>query len=145
MAEAEGIKLPGDIRQLIVREAGGSPRQALTNLDACRGITDRREAAELLTAAMEEGDAVLALCRTLTTGQHSWTDAMKLVEKLKGQSAEGVQIVVMNYLAAALRNSKSDKDACYLLNKMQAFRTAYGQSDGDAQLLMSIGECLFNQ
>jgi hypothetical protein len=67
---------------------------------------------------------------------------MKLVKALEGIEAEGVRIVVCNYLAAALMNTKGNDQAIKLLGLLEAFDTPYQQSDRMAPLLQSLGLAL---
>lgn len=142
VCKAEGIEISDGIFQLVVREANGSARQALVNLNLCRDVEDRKEAAELLRTALES-DPVLELCRYVTAGSGSWMKAMAIVEKLEGQSPEGVRIVVCNYLASVLKNAKSDKAATATLRILDAFASPYSQSEGLAPLFLSIGNALY--
>lgn len=143
VCEAEGIDLPAEVRQLVVKEANGSPRLALSHLEACRDVRSRKEAAELVSAVIADSEPILALCRLVANGNATWGEAMKQVGKLNGESPEGVRIAIINYLGAALKGARNDKDACYFLSKMDAFSTSYGGTDAEAQLLRSLGQCLF--
>lgn len=139
----EGLKLPPDVLDMIVREAHGSARQVLINLELCIGVTDKRKAADILRTALE-GDAVLELCRYVVKGGGSWAKAMKLVEALEEENPESVRIVVVNYLASAIKGAQSDKAAIGLLNILDAFATPYNSSERTAPLLQSIGRALFS-
>jgi len=146
VCKAEGINIEPSIRQLIVAEADGSARQALVYLDACRNAKSRAEVAELLQSA-QDSEPVLQLCRLLTNGRGvvRWQDATRIYAALDGENPEGVRIRVVNYIAKTLQNARSDNDARRLLGKLEAFAYPYGQADGAAQLLRSIGACMFGQ
>jgi DNA polymerase III gamma/tau subunit len=139
----ERIKLSDAIGDMIIKEANGSPRQMLVNLELCRSITDRKEAAALLRSAIES-DPTIELCR-LVTGGGSWTRAMALVEKLEDTNPESVRIIVMNYIATMLKGAKTDEAACRLLQIMDAFAEPYIHSENTAPLLRSIGRALFTE
>lgn len=142
VAKQEGIKLPDAIRQLVVAKADGSARQALVNLDACRDIKDRAEAAEVLQS-IEDSDESLNLLRMLAKGGATWVDAMRCLKDLNGANPESIRIQAMNYFAAAARNARNDRDACYFLAMMDAFAVSYANFEAQAQLLRSIGLCIF--
>jgi hypothetical protein len=57
IAAHEKMKVPASIIKLCVREAHGSPRQALVNLGMCSKVEDRREAMALLSSVRYGHDA----------------------------------------------------------------------------------------
>jgi DNA polymerase III subunit gamma/tau len=143
VCKEEGFKTADAVRGLIVKEANGSPRQALVFLEQCADITDRRVAADILRTALES-DASLELCRLVVNGG-SWSKAMGFLEKLDGENPEGTRILVVNYIAKVLQNAKSDKEVCHLLRVMEAFSTPYNASERNAPLLLSVGRVLFGE
>jgi DNA polymerase-3 subunit gamma/tau len=140
VSKAEKIDMPKDIKELVIKEAKGSPRQLLVNLTICQDVKNRQEAAKLLFAVLDS-DVTLALCQFLAKGG-SWARAMELVSKFEG-SSESARIIITNYFGAAARGAKSDKDACFFLGILDAFSQPYVQSDNVALLLLSIGKVLF--
>lgn len=147
VAVKAGIDLEDTIRQLVVAEAHGSPRQALVNLAAVRDAKSREQAAALLRAE-QQSDAGLQLCRTIAGSANQeapWPEAMQLVERLleDGESAEGLRIRIMHYMAAAIRKA-DPKRGRLLLARMEPFVYGYGQSDGDAMLVRSVGASLLS-
>ena len=140
----EKITLAEGIADLIVKEAQGSPRQALVNLALCRNLKDRKEAAQVLQSALQS-EVVIELCRFLLAGG-SWQKAMIIANKLENEAPESVRIVVCQYMAKVLLNSKTDKDAKRLLQILDAFAVSYQSSEGFAPLLLSVGRVLlFNE
>lgn len=140
VCEAEKIELPGDIGDLIITEAKGSPRQMLVNLAVCRGITSIKEARTLLQSA-QGSEVVLELCRFLAKGG-SWQKAMSIVTKLEDENPEGVRIIIANYFGSVAKGARSDQSAAAALSILDCFSTSYNQSDGKAPLLLSIGRAL---
>lgn len=141
VCDEEEIEISEGVLQLVVREAMGSPRQALVNLEACDGITSSKEAAKILRTALES-DATLELCRLLVQGG-SWVKAMALVAKLDGENPEGVRIVVCNYLGSVLKGTKNDNQAGKLLHILDQFSQPYNSAENTAPLLLSIGRAMF--
>jgi len=137
----EGIEIPDEVFHTIIRKADGSPRQALSNLEACREATNRDIAARLLDDIVES-EPVYQLCRFLVKGNGSWVKATELVAQLEGEHAEGVRIQVCNYVGKALLNAKSDKAAHFLLTVIDPFSREYPNGD-KAHLLLSIGRALY--
>lgn len=143
IAKLEKIKLNESVADLIVKEAMGSPRQALVNLELCRDIKDRKAAADVLRTALET-DGVINFCRFVIDGKGSWPKAMAILADLSDENPESVRIVVCNYLAAALRNAKSDDQALRLLPMLDAFSTPYNAAEQMAPLYSSLGRVLFS-
>ncbi len=143
--ESEKFKVSDSIVDLIVGEANGSPRQALTNLGLVYNITDKRTAAETLKSVIES-DATLELCRFLAKGgRGSWTKAMTLLAALEDDNPESVRIIVCNYMGKVIRGTKSDDAACAMLPILEAFSTPYNSSDGIAPLMISIARAVFSE
>jgi len=140
--EQEKIKLPPDVGELIIRNANGSARQMLSNLEICRDAKTKKEVAELLRIALDTV-AVIELCRFLAQ-PGSWAKCMTIMDKLEDESPEGVRIVVTNYFGKALRNSNTDKAAVKFLQILEPFATPYNPSEGIAPLLRSIGQVVFS-
>jgi DNA polymerase III subunit gamma/tau len=137
----EGIQLPDGVGELVVKEADGSPRQLLVNLASVVTAADKREAAELLKTALDS-DAIREFCQFLIKGG-SWSMAMSIVSRLADENPESVRIVTMNYMAAALKGAKTDKQATHFLTIMDAFCQPYNASERQAPLLLSLGRVLF--
>ena len=138
--KSESLKIEEDVVTVIVREASGSPRQALVNLSICLLASTRKEAAEALRSA-SESDVVLELCRFLVN-KGSWLKAMAIVNKFTNENPESIRIAVCNYMGAALRNSKKDRQACHFLEIIDAFAEPYNSSEHMTPLLVSIGQVL---
>jgi len=141
IAKAEKIKTTEAILDLIVREAGGSPRQALTNLAVVSSTIDTKEAAKLLKTAIDS-EPIIELCRFLQTNG-SWMKAMGILEKLEGESPESVRIIVSNYFAKVALGAKDDKRAVAALSVLEHFSTPFNSTDNVAPLLIAIGRILF--
>lgn len=141
IADAERLDIPDDVIDLIIREAKGSARNLLMNIGACRDITSKKEAANVLHTVVET-DAVLNFCRILA-GQPSWAKAMAAFKNIEDEEPESVRIIVSNYMAAALRKSSTERDAIFFLNRLEAFAHPYHPAEGRAPLFRSIGRVLY--
>lgn len=144
VCRAEKIKTVEDVCTVVVKEAHGSPRQMLVNLEMCRDTTSKKEAAAILRAALSS-DATLELCRFLVNGGGSWLKASSIIEKLTKENPEGVRIIVCNYLSSVLKNAKTDKQACQALNILDKFKTPYNTSENMAPLMLSIGQSIYGE
>lgn len=141
VCRAEHIKLAVGIEDHLIRSSHGSPRQLLVNLALVRDAPNRKEAVELLRV-VEEGDATIELCRFLLKGG-SWSTAMKIYDKLKANSPEGVRIIVCNYMASVLKGTTSDDKAQGILQVLDAFSEPFNNSENSAPLLLAIGRALY--
>lgn len=142
VCKAEAIKLNSEVKDILVTEAHGSPRQLLTNLAVCRHAEDRDQVIDLLRLA-DENDATIELCRFLAKPPGSWRSAMGIVKKLEGANYEGVRLVVSNYLGKAVADARDDKTAMFYLNRLEAFATPFRQEEGIAPLMRAIGQIIF--
>jgi DNA polymerase III gamma/tau subunit len=143
VVKTERIGIAADVGDTIIKEAHGSPRQLLVNIELCRNARNRREANELLYTA-SQSDAMLELCRFLVKGG-SWMKAMGLLDKLDGENPESVRIVVANYMASVAKGAKTDRAACHALGILDAFSQPFNQSDKLAPLITAIGRVLFTE
>ncbi len=141
VSEKEKLNIPGDVGDIIIREAHGSPRQLLVNMELCRDAKTKKVAAELLYAA-SQSDSIIELCRFLLKGG-SWMAAMGLVGKLEDENPESIRIIVANYMAAVARKSTNERDACKVLRILDAFSEPFNQSEKAAPLIVAIGRVLF--
>lgn len=138
IAYDEGIKLSAEVVSIIVAEAKGSAREALNNLEVCRDAKTRRQAADLLRAALES-DATIELCRFLAR-PGSWKTCMTIVEKLKGENPEGVRRIICAYAGKALKGANDKNGACFWLSVLDAFAQPI---ESEWELLLGIGRCVY--
>lgn len=141
VAAAEKIRMEREVRDVVIREAEGSPRQMLSNMEVCADARDRKEASELLRVA-QESEGVVELCQFLIRGG-SWARAAGLLDKLADEGAESVRIAVCNYIGGALRRAKTDREAGHLLGVLDEFSQPYGTAER-AMLALSVGRVLFS-
>ena len=138
----ENFKASESVRDMIVKEANGSPRQALVYLEMCADVTDRKVAADLMRTALES-DAIIELARFILAANGSWAKAMTIFGKLADENPEGCRIIVVNYLAKVLQGAKNERDACHALRLLDCFSQPYNPSERTAPLLQSIGRALY--
>jgi DNA polymerase III delta prime subunit len=140
---AEHIMIPDRVGTLIAKEANGSPRQALVFLAKVEGAKDYRTAATMLQRAAE-GEPLIAFCRFLIgRKEYTWAKAIELLGALDKDNPESVRIMVCNYIAGALKRTKSDKEAIFFLNVLDAFSVSYNASENNAPLYLSTGRIIY--
>lgn len=116
----EDLKLIKGVLDVCVREARGSPGQAIANLALCSKARDRAEAADLLRAALE-GDAEASdLARALMNGA-PWEKLQPILLKLKDTDPESIRYAVRGYLGKVLLESTSSERAAAVASKLEPF------------------------
>ena len=143
VAEKEGFKTPEEVLAVIARQSLGSPRQALTYLGQVYTCKTAKDALPVLQRADEAGEAI-DLARALVKGGLTWAKVIALVEPLREQNAESIRLVILAYLTTVALGSKSNDQAGRVLEMLDAFSTAYNQSEGFAPLLLSLGRIVFD-
>jgi len=139
----EGWATSQEVLTVIASQSLGSPRRALVHLAACYQATNRKEALAIIAQILNE-DAVIALCRYITTTQkRNWAGAVDITKKMGvNTDYESVRVMVARYLGRCLKTSKSDEEAAVFLNMLQHWSTPYYASDGEASLMLSLGQTL---
>lgn len=141
VVSAEGMRIDREVQEVVIREAGGSPRQMLVNLALCREARGRKEASELLRAA-QESDGVAELCKFLLKGG-SWARATALLSDLEGDGPEAIRIAVCNYLGGALKRARSDREACAVMELIEPFSAPFPAGAERVMLHLAVGRVLF--
>lgn len=142
VVDAEKFNISDEIIEVAAEAASGSPRQALVNLETVLSAGSVAEAKTVLRAAGQSKE-IVDLARWLMAGKaHTWAEASKYLKSLEGQEAESCRIILNNYFAAVLMNTKSDKMAVNVLGLLECFRTPYYTADKLAPLMYSIGLAL---
>jgi DNA polymerase-3 subunit gamma/tau len=99
-----------EVFRLIVLEAQGSPRQALTLLETCYDVPDIAEAERII--ALSGRTDVVAILRVLISGQGGWGAVQPLLAKLNDADLTQRSIVgACRYICAVLDRERDDKRA----------------------------------
>lgn len=138
VAVAEKLSVDPAVVDLCAGEAGGSPRQALSNLSVCAGARDLREAQELLRSASDSREAV-ELARALVAGA-GWSDVQKILLGLKDVSPEGIRHVVRAYVTKVVLGAKKEATAGRGLEIIDAFSVPFPPSDGLTPVVLACGK-----
>ena len=144
VVEAEGLDTPDEVLDVVVKEAGGSPRQGLVYLAMVQDCGSRKEAADLLKSSAGSKE-VIDLCRLLVGGRNvTWPNVVKILNDIKDMNPESIRLTMVNYLASCILRSKSEKEAVRLLSILDNFAQPYNQAEKMAPVLLSIGDCIFD-
>lgn len=144
VVQSEGLKLAEGVIDVVARRCNGSVRQALVHLASIDGIADKAEALRLIETVDSEEGAGIDLARMVCTGRgFEWVKVQPLLKALSDDSPEGVRLVVVNYAAKMLLDTKNPEEAERLLAVLSAFGAPYNSSERQAPLLLSVGSLLF--
>jgi DNA polymerase III subunit gamma/tau len=140
VVDAEAFKVSDQVLEIIARAAEGSPRQALTYLEACQSAESVADAQYLMGSA-EQVKEVIDLSRMLVKGKIDWIGCVRLIKEINAD-AESIRIQVVSYLAGCLTRASKENEARDLLKLMECFIKPYYPPDKLAPLLMSVGLAL---
>lgn len=142
VSKAEGFDTSEDVLEVIAEGSGGSPRQALVFLEACRFSESASDARRIIRTAAQMKEPVDLAKLLIARRGANWQSALKIINSMDNVEAEGVRIIVTNYIAGALAKSRSEDEAKNLLRVLDAFSQTYNPSDKLAPLFISIGLAL---
>lgn len=143
VSKAEKLDTLPEVLDAIAEGCGGSPRQALSNLEICAHTKSASEAKELLLGGVIQVKEVRDLARLLIgRTPPTWAQVIKVVNLIKNSEAESIRISVTNYIAVVLLNAKSENEATHLLRIIECFSEPYQGSDKMGPLLLSIGAAI---
>lgn len=140
VAAAEKMKVAEGVIDVCARQAGGSPRQALSNLAICAVAKSRQEAAELLRSA-EESPEAFELARLLVR-RASWHEAQELLASLKDVSPESVRHVVRGYTTKVVLGAKDERAAGMGCEILDAFSEPFHPADGLSPVVVACARLL---
>lgn len=144
IADKEQFQVSDDVIDVCVKEAQGSPRQAISNLAACADIVDRIEAARLLKSALTGQGEAIDLARLLVRGA-TWTQLLPILNKIKDQSAESIRQVVRAYVTTALLDNKDENSVVSGMAILEQFSQPFvNTNDGISPILLAIGRIVFS-
>lgn len=145
VAKKEKIKLKEDILDLLVKEAYGSPRQALTYLQVCSTCKTRKQAAKMIGSA-ESSEPLMTLCRLLVRGRGiTWPKVRKLLKNLEGTNNESIRLTILAYFTKCIMGTDDQKKVLYYLSIIENFDQPFNQSEKLAPVILALGVVLFRE
>lgn len=130
----EGKDMDEDILELCAEEAGGSPRQALSNLGVVMAVENIEEAQELLHSA-SKAPAAFDLARALLKGAN-WAELRGILTRLKETSPESVRHVVRAYMTTVMLSEKT-RDYRDAYDILEEFSKPFNSFDGMSPLALA--------
>lgn len=142
VCEKEELEIEPEVIEAIAESADGSARQALVYLESCMYCETASEARKIMMKAGESKE-VVDLARFLLNRQgRDWKGAQRILNDIKDNDAESVRIVLCNYFASVILNSKSEKDAKRVMEILDCFSQPYHPGEKFAPLILSVGAAL---
>lgn len=143
IANAEEFNVSEDVVDICVKEAQGSPRQAISNLAACADIQDRKEAARLLKSALTgEGEAI-DLARLLVKGAN-WNQLLPILNKIKDQNPESIRQVIRAYVTTALLSQTQEDPVISGMRILEHFSQSFASDNSISPIILACGKIIFD-
>jgi DNA polymerase-3 subunit gamma/tau len=142
IAKAENLDTPEDVIHVAAKQAGGSPRQGISNLTQVMRCKTRQEAAELLATAGEDGE-IIEVCRLLIKGGLKWHRVVKVLGPLRDTNGESIRQTVLAYFTKALLDTESDDQANRLLTVMDEFSQPCPTGATVYPILLAFGRLMY--
>lgn len=146
IAAAENILKKGvlrdDVVELCALEAGGSPRQAISNLVMCAGVSSVQEAEELLRSAEGSAEAY-EVAQALIKGV-PWGTMQALLGKLKDVNPESIRHVIRAYMTTVILGAKSKDSAMKALEILDTFSEPLNPQDGISPIVLACGKVILS-
>ena len=144
VVDLEELTVSDEILKVVVREAHGSPRQALANLSVCSSAKNEKEAVDLLQTFEEESNVIGTLCQRALRGQLEWKDCQSFLKAVKDQDAESVRMGITSYLIAVLEDTLDPQSAGDILGLLDAFKTPC-YNNQRLPLVLAVGGLVYEQ
>ena len=105
IADQENYNVEKNVLQEIVKNSGGSIREALVKLESVATVEDEEEQIALAGSVDVEQEEIINLCRTLL--KRNWKGCAKILKDLKTQKveSEAIRYAVLGYMSSVVLNS----------------------------------------
>ena len=144
IADKEQITYGKGILEFCAKQAQGSPRQAIVNMEACINAKNKAEAAELLEMVTEDDVQVVDLARALLK-RASWREVQKLLSGMRSTPAESARHVIRAYMTNVILGAKDENTAGRAMEILDAFNKPFYSGDGISPLVLACGHLLLGE
>jgi DNA polymerase-3 subunit gamma/tau len=140
ICEAEGWTPSNDILSLLVEEATGQPRKAITLLERTYDARDRNEAKRIVAILDADSDLIGEIAGLLIQGRNTWEVLRPLFVRLDENidSYEGVLIPLTRRLIGALLRESGPNKAKHLASMIDALTFPTQSFDPKAQFYAAM-------
>lgn len=140
--EKEAWKVADDVVSAVIQAADGSPRNALSILDAVRGCEDREEVQRIIRLQTPSDDVIL-LCRYLLSGKRSWTAVQKLLISMDDAQIDEAAVPIGRYMAQVMKRAKNDAEAQRAWNILNALTFPVDTFDPRGKIYTQLGRIIW--
>lgn len=106
----EQFEVTNDVRALVLQASSGSPRQALSILQAVHAEKTRDDAKRVISL-VEASEPLIELLQHLLSGKRSWKQVQSMLSKIESESFEEASILAGRYIAGAMLRANNDAEA----------------------------------
>lgn len=140
ICDAENWHPANDILSLIVEEATGQPRKAITLLERCYDVRDRSEAKRIISILDNDSDTIGEIAGLLIQGRASWEALRPLLLRLDeaSDSYDGLLIPLTRRLIGALLRESGPGKAKHLASMIDALTFPTQSFDPKAQFYAAM-------
>jgi DNA polymerase-3 subunit gamma/tau len=139
ICDCEKWVVSNDIMALLVEEATGQPRKAITLLERCYEARDRTEAKRIISILDSDSDTLGEIASLLIQGRASWEQLRPLFNKLEeAESYEGLLIPLTRRLIGAFLRETGPNKAKHLAEMIDAINFPTQTFDPKAQFYAAM-------
>jgi len=147
ICEVEGWHPSNDILALIIEEATGQPRKAITLLERCYDAPNRAEAKRIISLIDVDSDLIGEIVGLIIQGRCTWAVMQPLLSRLDQSidSYEGIMIPLTRRIIGALLKETGPQKARHLGNMIEAFTFPTQTFDPKVQFYAAMNRICFRQ
>jgi DNA polymerase-3 subunit gamma/tau len=143
IADLEGWDVDTNVMNSVVTAAEGSPRTALTILQAVHDSNDVEEATRIVTL-QEAGEPLIELCQALLANVRDWPRLQTMLLKMAEEDDfENSVTIAARYIAGSMIKAKDKKRATEAWIMLDALVAPMGTFDRKVAFLNAVGRILF--
>lgn len=140
--EMETWNVHPDVFDLVLGACDGSPRKALTLLQAVHDAPSRSEAGRIINL-VDMSDPLKEVLLHLASGKRSWKLLRPLIQKLDPASLDEAITPASRYMCSAMLNTEEDAAAAALWGVLEALVFPAAGFDRRASFIAAIGRILW--
>lgn len=107
IAELENWPLAPDVFEAIIQASEGSPRMALTILQAGHACVNKQELASIIDAVTSDNQPIIEICNYLLKGGYQWKPISKHLSEI--EDFDAAITIATRYLAGCMARSEDEQ------------------------------------
>lgn len=141
--DVEEWQVAGDVLTAVIQAAGGSPRQAISLLQAVRDAPNKEEVGRII-ALFELSEPIIALCQYLVSAsQYDWPKIRAFLEAVPDGEWDNSTVLIGRYIAGAMMKAKKREDAERLWKMIDAITFPVETFDRKVAFYAALGKIIF--